>query len=102
MECGEQYVEWIIVMLLSSVVLLDLMEVYIPSQSGLEALLCINTLYLLQCWSTIALTICLEMVGVQFFITFDAVDVNQTLEHATNIHILAALLSIAVEGQSVE
>ena len=29
MECGEQYVEWIIVMLLSSVVLLDLMEVSI-------------------------------------------------------------------------
>ena len=29
MECGEQYVEWIMVMLLSSVVLLDLMEVSI-------------------------------------------------------------------------
>ena len=29
MECGEQYVEWIIMKLLSSVVLLDLMEVQI-------------------------------------------------------------------------
>ena len=43
------------------------------------------TLNLLQRWSTTVLTICLEMVDVQFIIIFDAVDVNQTLERVEKV-----------------
>ena len=62
-------------------------------------LLCNNMFYLLQYWNTTVLTRCLEMVDVQFFIIFDAVGVNQTLDYAakTDIH-----TPIAVEDQSLE
>ena len=80
----------------------DLMEV-LPSCMlciSLHAgLLCNNMFYLLQYWNTTVLTRCLEMVDVQFIIIFDAVGVNQTLDHAAKTHIHTP---IAVEGQSLE